>query len=237
MGSWLTRAGQIEPCVYQPGQPSRYEVMIPTEGLSPAEVDQLHASGARRSGWLFYKLNCPDCSNCQPLRVKVDEFRRSRSQRRVWTHNQDLQVVVGRPQACEQRVALYNRHLFERRLNASDKPISLDQYESWLLQSGIQTLEFQYIRDGNLLAVGLVDVGENDASSVYFYFDPSASKRSLGTFSLLYELHWLAEHQKRYHYLGFYNASCGPLRYKAGFAPHELLQIGDKDALWTLDTP
>jgi arginine-tRNA-protein transferase len=82
-----------------------------------------------------------------------------------------------------------------------------------------------------------MDLGEDDASSVYFYFDPSASKRSLGTFSFLYELQWLAERKKRYHYLGFYNKDCGPLRYKAGFAPHELLQIGAEDALWTLDSP
>ena len=58
MGHWLTRSGQIEPCVYRPGTPSRYEIMIPTQRMTPLEVDTLHAQGARRSGWLFYQTAC-----------------------------------------------------------------------------------------------------------------------------------------------------------------------------------
>ena len=50
MGHWLTRSGQIEPCVYQPGLPSRYEVIIPTKRLTDVEVDELHAAGASTSG-------------------------------------------------------------------------------------------------------------------------------------------------------------------------------------------
>jgi arginyl-tRNA--protein-N-Asp/Glu arginylyltransferase len=233
MGQWLTRSGQIEPCVYQLGRPSRYEVMIPTERLTPKELDDLHAAGARRSGWLFYRLDCPGCQACEPLRVHVAKFQMTRSQRRVWKGNQDLEVSIGEPQAGPERVALYNKHLFERQLNTSDEAITIDQYRQWLVESGVQTVEFLFRDAGKIVGVGLVDLGEQDASSVYFFFDPVVSKRSLGTFSMLKEIEWLAQRQTRFHYLGFYNDECAPLRYKAGFGPHELLTFEKGEQRWS----
>ena len=38
---------------------------------------------------------------------------------------------------------------------------------------------------GRLLGVGICDRAPHSLSSVYFYFDPSESKRSLGTFAAL----------------------------------------------------
>ena len=233
MGKWLTRSGQIEPCVYQPGQPSRYKVMIPTDRLTPTEVDELHGAGARRSGWLFYKLNCPTCQLCQPLRLAAADFVMSRSQRRVWKRNQDLDIRLGRPQSCPTRVALYNKHLFGRGLNTTDEEITVEQYERWLVQSGLETLEFAYFEHGELLGLGLLDVGENDASSVYFYFDPACSKRSLGTYSILKQIEWVRQHNKRFLYLGFHNDQCPALRYKAGFSPHAVLTSDDGALKWS----
>jgi len=232
MGHWLTRSGQIEPCVYQPGLPSRYEVIIPTKRLTDAEVDELHAAGARRSGWLFYTTDCPSCSDCQPLRIDLSTFRLSRSQKRVWKANQDLRVEVGAPKVSARRVELYNLHLNQRGLNTNDQTINSDHYAQWLVESGIQTLEFTYYCEDQLVGVGLVDRGEKDASSVYFYFDSKVSKRSLGTFSVLKEIDWLTQQGSRFHYLGFYNQACKALRYKAAFGPHELLEGIQGEARW-----
>lgn len=233
MGHWLTRSGQIEPCVYRPGTPSRYEIMIPTQRMTPPEVDTLHAQGARRSGWLFYQTACPTCDRCQPLRIDLATFARSRSQRRVWRANQDLIVEVDSPRTSAEHVALYNKHLFERGLNTDQERITEALYDRWLVQSGIQTLEFRYRLDEQLVGVGLVDRGEQDASSVYFYFDPEQAKRSLGVFSMLTELEWLKSNGLRYHYLGFYNEDCKALRYKAAFGPHQLLTRGGEGDRWT----
>jgi arginine-tRNA-protein transferase len=137
--------------------------------------------------------------------------------------NTDVDVQVAPPEIDAERVALYNKHLFERGLSTNGEPITIEQYGEWLVQSGIETLEFSYRVQGALVGIGLVDLGAQDGSSVYFYFDPSQGKRSLGTFSVLKELEWLKQRDARFHYLGFYNRDCQPLRYKAGFGPHELL--------------
>ena len=232
MGHWLTRAGQIEPCVYRPGVPSRYEIIIPTQKLTHDEVDELHADGARRSGWLFYKTDCPTCNSCTPLRIELSQFHLSKSQRRVWRTNEDVRVHVGPPEVCTERVELYNKHLFRRGLNTNADEINRESYSQWLVESGIGTLEFSYHDNQRLLGVGLVDIGSQDASSVYFYFDPDFSKRSLGVFSMLKEIEWLQAHQFRYHYLGFYNNGCKALRYKAAFGPHELLDSEQGELRW-----
>ena len=236
MGRWLTRKGDIEPCVYLPGEPSRYEVIVPTATLSAAEVDELHGIGARRSGWLFYRPACPNCQSCLPLRVPGKGFQRSRSQRRGWTRNSDLRVQTGAPVVSAERVDLYNKHLFGRDLNIGDDRIRIEQYESWLVDSGIETVEFQYLDGDRLLGVGLIDLGAKDASSVYFFFDPEVSSRSLGTFSLLTEIDWLTKRSVRYHYLGFYNERCAALAYKVGFRPNEILLETAGAKRWQLIT-
>ena len=233
MGHWLTRSGQIEPCVYRPGTPSRYEIMIPTQRMTPLEVDTLHAQGARRSGWLFCKPPAQPVTDASrfvstwlPL---LDRVYSGASGERI----KDLIVEVDGPRTSAEHVALYNKHLFERGLNTDQERITEALYDRWLVQSGIQTLEFRYRLDEQLVGVGLVDRGEQDASSVYFYFDPEQAKRSLGVFSMLTELEWLKSNGLRYHYLGFYNEDCKALRYKAAFGPHQLLTRGREGDRWT----
>mgnify|MGYP002877758868 CR=1 FL=1 len=78
---------------------------------------------------------------------------------------------IGTPEVCAKRVSLYNKHLFRRGLNTNADQINLDSYSQWLVESGIETLEFSYRENHRLLGVGLIDIGAQDASSVYFFFD------------------------------------------------------------------
>ena len=69
--------------------------------------------------------------------------------------------------------------------------------------------------------MSIVDVGARDTSSVYHYFDPDMSHRSMGTFSALVELAWSRTRGGRYHYFGLYVSGCPSLSYKDRFKPHE----------------
>jgi leucyl-tRNA---protein transferase len=73
------------------------------------------------------------------------------------------------------------------------------------------------------VAVGICDRSASALSSVYFYFDPAESARSLGTFGVLHELAWARRAAINYYYLGFWVRGCAAMEYKANFRPHEVL--------------
>jgi arginine-tRNA-protein transferase len=58
------------------------------------------------------------------------------------------------------------------------------------------------------------------------YFDPGFSDRSLGTFSVLWEVEFCRSEGLPYYYLGYYVAGSGKMAYKSRFRPNEIL-VGD----------
>jgi len=74
----------------------------------------------------------------------------------------------------------------------------------------------------------VVDVLPGCLSSKYFIWDPDMAELSLGKFSALFEIAWVQAMQKvaprlRYYYMGFYIHNCAKMRYKAEYAPSDLL--------------
>ena len=74
-----------------------------------------------------------------------------------------------------------------------------------------------------LIGVGLADRCPGGLSSVYMYFDPAFAGRSLGTFSVLWEIEYCRRENLPYDYLGYYVAGCQKMAYKARFRPNEML--------------
>ena len=177
-------------------------------------------------GRMLYRTQCSTCSACEPLRVVVADFKPSKSQRRVWNKNQDIKVTVGPAVFSQSRLELYNRHKFDRGLSTDGKVMTREGYEGWFLRSCVQTVEVCFELDGRLAGVSIIDVGARDTSSVYHFFDPDLSSRSLGTFSALVEIAWSRSRGGRYHYLGLYVGGCDRLNYKARFKPNERLIAG-----------
>jgi arginine-tRNA-protein transferase len=99
--------------------------------------------------------------------------------------------------------------------------MSRSSYERWFVLSCTRTVEMRYTLAGRLVGLGIVDVGQLDASSVYFFFDPDESRRSLGVMSVMAEIAWLKAQGGRFHYLGLYVEDCRHLVYKATYLPHE----------------
>ncbi|MFT7520598.1 MAG: arginyl-tRNA--protein-N-Asp/Glu arginylyltransferase [Kiritimatiellia bacterium] len=201
--------------------------------LSPAQADERFARAERRVGFSLYRTECPTCTACTGLRVVVSEFRPTRSQRRVakrWRALGDrLRVTVGVPSWSEDKLAMFNRHKLQRGL-ADEQGELMDAYgyAAWLMHSCMLTIEMCYYIDDQLVAVGIVDVGQASASSVYFYFDPSdeISRLSPGVYSVMREVAWCARTNRSHYYLGLWVRDCASLSYKANYHPHELLRDG-----------
>jgi arginine-tRNA-protein transferase len=203
--------------------PLRYQL----HRLRPADFDLRLAEGDRRVGRLLYRTSCAQCVACEPIRVPVDRFAPSRSQKRALQKNRDVQITIGPATYSDEKLALYNRHKQERGLTRGTDALTRVGYEGWFVHSCVETLEMRYTVDDRLIGVGIVDRGAQDASSVYFYFDPDEDRRSLGVFSALAEIMWLQSQGGRYLYLGLWVEDCRHLYYKASYAPHERRMDGE----------
>jgi arginine-tRNA-protein transferase len=213
---------QMEECPYLPGQVARLPLRLPTTALSPEEFDRRLEVGERRSGRMLYRTQCPACVACQPLRVPVARFAPTASQRRALRRNQDdIHMEVGVPELSWDRLNLYNRHKHERGLARRDEPLGATGYRAWLVDTCVDTREVRYFLGKKLVGVSILDVGKTSASSVYHYFDPDESRRSLGVYSVLREIAWCAEAGVEWYYLGFYVRDCSRLSYKSTYFPHQ----------------
>ncbi|KAJ9160314.1 hypothetical protein P3X46_025727 [Hevea brasiliensis] len=93
---------------------------------------------------------------------------------------------------------------------------------------GFGSFHQQYVVDGKLIAVGVIDILPKCLSSKYLFWDPDFAFLSLGKYSALQEIGWVTENQVhcpslQYYYLGYYIHSCSKMRYKAAYRPSELL--------------
>ena len=80
--------------------------------------------------------------------------------------------------------------------------------------------------DGRLVGASIIDIGENWANAVYFYFDPDEGRRSLGTFNIVSLVEFCRARGIDYLYLGYYIQDVAAMSYKSSFKPYFLLQDG-----------
>ena len=85
----------------------------------------------------------------------------------------------------------------------------------------------QYLIDGAIVAVGVVDILPHSLSSVYLYYDPGwwgkVPSLSPGTYSAIREVQLTQQLNLPYYYMGFYIHSCPKMKYKGRFLPADLL--------------
>ncbi len=210
------------PCPYLPDQTARLPLRLPIRALRRAEFDARLAEGDRRQGLLLYRTSCPDCQACEPIRLDVRGFAPRRSQRRTYQRGQSALVTeLGPLEPTEEKVALYNRHKFGRKLSAGETAIDIDGYRAFLGESCCDTFEIRYWHQETLVGVAITDRSADALSAVYCYFDPGLPQLSLGTFSILTQVELAKRWGLRYVYLGLYIRDCRPMAYKARFTPHQ----------------
>jgi arginine-tRNA-protein transferase len=222
------------PCSYLRGRLATSRGFVVGE-MPGAVYHRFMNAGFRRSGKLVYQPVCRGCRMCMPLRVPVASFQPSKSQRRACRRNRDLNVGVDLPAATEEKFELYRRYTsqWHGKSPAEDGEGAdggWETFESFLYDSPVDTVEFCY-RDpaGRLLAVGICDICPDSLSSVYFYFDPAAAQRSLGTFGAVYEIGFARDQRIPSYYLGYWVSGCAAMQYKANFRPCEILH---PDGVW-----
>lgn len=187
---------------------------------------QLSERGFRRSGAHVYRPHCADCNACVPARIPVAEFKMNRKQRRCWKSNSDLTINCISSIDTDEHYDLYARYIEQRHSDGDMFPPSKEQFRSFL-SSEWQVTEYLELRKGEqLLMVAVCDRLQNGYSAVYTFFEPSETKRSLGSLAILWQIE-LAKHYELPHvYLGYWIKECNKMNYKTQYRPLELLING-----------
>ncbi len=203
------------------------EVCLGDVRLSPEETDAYLARGWRHVSWYFYRNACSNCRRCLPIRLRVDAFKPSKSQRRILKKNIDTEFRMFEPmdfavKYIEQSLSLHNKFLRDR---YNRIPIGIAEYFSEFFVSPVRTLISALFVNGELAGHGFLDLGKTSLSTVYFSFDPQFSHLSPGTFSILKEIEWAREKGLKYYYLGYYIREISSMQYKGSFRPFQLLDF------------
>lgn len=182
--------------------------------------------GFRRSGGLLYRPHCPGCNACIPIRIPVSKFRPNRCQRRTLSRNRDLTVYRVPPLFKDEHFELYRRYLALRHPGGGMDDPRPEDYMNFLTCSGLDTGFYEFRAEGVLLAVSVVDHLLAGLSAVYTFYDPSAHARSLGTFSILWQIAEAQRRQLPWLYLGYWIVECSKMSYKSRFRPFEMYRNG-----------
>ena len=186
--------------------------------------------GFRRSGEHIYRPWCDACGECKSVRVPVDNFNASKSQKRVLKRNQDLHVSFHMPSSSDEIYALYADYINQRHGDGDMYPPSLDQFESFLCQApaASRTRFICFRLEQKLLAVAVIDLLPKGLSAIYTFFDPAYDSRSLGRLAVLWQIRWVQAHRMDFVYLGYWIKECQKMAYKAEYEPLQVFE----DLIW-----
>ncbi len=175
------------------------------EAISGTKMDKLLANGWRHFGKHFFRYNLGaydfEVRPVIPLRIRLANFSPSKSQRRVLRKNSDLRTVIRPIEITAETEALFERHKLRFRTGTPDSIYDFVSPEPE--KKPCEALEICVYENENLLAVSFLDNAETASSGIYAIFDPEASSRSLGIFTILKEIEFSIESGKLFYYQGY----------------------------------
>jgi arginyl-tRNA--protein-N-Asp/Glu arginylyltransferase len=200
--------------------------------VEPDELEAMLARGWRRFGLSYFRPACASCDACVSLRVPVATFAPTRSQRRAAKSCASLRCEIGDVRVDRERLELYAAWHGDRERDRGWEPMPLDRkdYTNEFAFPHPSAREIAYYDDAppegggpRLVGVGLCDELPRAWSAIYFFYDPAYAPRSPGVFHVLNLVELARAQGKEHVYLGYRIEACLSMRYKALFAPHELL--------------
>ncbi len=210
------------PCPYLDDKVERRVVTELMGRDAPALHEALSAAGFRRSHGLAYAPSCPECQACKAVRVLCLPFVMKGSFRRVWKLNEGLGVEITPARATPEQFRLFTAYQESRHGDGDMARMDYGDYRSLVEETPVDSFLTEF-RDGDgvLVAACLSDRMKKGLSAVYSFFDPAMSRKSLGTFMILYLIEQAKTLSLPYVYLGFWVEASRKMSYKSRFGPME----------------
>jgi arginine-tRNA-protein transferase len=208
-------------CSYLPKRNARSQVASPAHRIDQDAYSQLLRLGFRRSGLFVYRPWCDNCRACIPVRLPVAQLTLTRSQRRAWRRHASLGVRESPLRYDEAHYRLYLRYQRRRHPDGGMSEDSGEQYSQFLLASPLETRLLEFVEDGALRMVSIIDLLDDGLSAVYTFFDPDIPGASFGTYSILWQARLCQSLNLPYLYLGYWIRDTHKMAYKANFHPLE----------------
>lgn len=182
--------------------------------------------GWRRFGKYFFHPICNGCNECKSLRIDVNHFETTKSQKKAIKRNEKTKIIIQKPTLTKSHLALYNKyHAFKHlkddwlHRNISER----EYYENFVDGAHDYGKEVLYLDGDRLIGVDLIDIIDDGISSIYFFYDPSYARLSLGTYSLIYQIKLAKILGLEWIYLGYWVDGCKAFEYKPRFQPQQIL--------------
>jgi arginine-tRNA-protein transferase len=222
------------PCPYLPGQEER-KVFTHLVGERAAELNNLLTHGGfRRSQSIAYRPACETCRACVSVRVVAEDFRPTRSMRRIQERNADLLGEMRVAVPTSEQYSVFRSYLDARHRDGGMADMSVLDYALMVEDSHVETRMVEYRRrgpdsaingrgTGDLIAVALTDVLSDGLSMVYSFFESDEAPRSLGTFMILDHIARARRMGLPYVYLGYWVQGSRKMDYKGRFLPQQRL--------------
>lgn len=224
------------PCPYLPNRDERKVFTHLIGRRAPGLNDTLTQSGFRRSQTIAYRPACEMCRACVSVRVCVDDFRWTKSFKRVSERNSDLIGNAVEPRPSSEQYALFRDYLDARHADGGMADMSILDYATMIEDSHVTTRLVEYRRRGpdssingrgvgGLVSVCVTDILSDGLSMVYSYYDAEQPDRSLGTFMILEHIVRAKALGLPHVYLGYWVQGSRKMAYKARFLPQERLGL------------
>lgn len=190
--------------------------------------DSLMSHGFRRSGYLFTKLSCT-CNQCYELRIDIDKFDLSKSQKAVLKKCKDIVVTTN---SSSDGVIISHDMLkiyCEYQKQFEDESVCSISSLNVTLNGYKKSMVLSYLKGSKLVGVAVLDIGNKTAYASSCFYDRGLTKLSLGIYSILKEIEYCKTMGIKYLYLGTYYK--GESDYKLQFSGIERLFKGSWEKL------
>ena len=183
--------------------------------------------GWRRFGNMHFVPECKECNACTTIRIDVEKFQFSKSQRRILNKNKDTDVYIQTPTVTYEHIDLFNKYheVMSQKKDWPKNIIDVDEYNNSYVNGAHDFgKEILYFRDDQLIGVALCDMMAGAMSAVYCYYDHDYENLSIGQFSILAQISIAKQNNIPYVYLGYWIKDHFSMGYKERYKPFEVLE-------------
>jgi arginine-tRNA-protein transferase len=197
------------PCPYLSGKVER-KVFTHLVGQDARSLNtQLSQGGFRRSQNIAYRPACEGCAACVSVRVPVNTFVPGRSFRRNMRLNDDVESLVVKPLATREHYSLFRSYIDSRHGDGGMADMTALDFAAMVDDNFVDSRLVEYRRrdetgENRLLSAVLVDILGDGISMIYSFYDPSETRRGLGTFMILDNIQRVRRLGLPFLYLGYW---------------------------------